>query len=321
MLERYLQYLTHVRHLSANTLGAYSRDLELYLAFLEDRGLTPEQMDAANARSFVGYLSERDLSSRSINRVLSAVRGYYRFLERVGVEAGNPFASIKSLKIDGKLPAFLFEEEIDRLLAAGEPQDLWELRDLLILELLYSTGCRVSELASANLTNLDLKGSTLRVLGKGNKERLVFIGRAAFRRLREYLLRRKALKTGDAEGRRALLINRRGQRLSVRGIQTIIDGLLARSPLDKPATPHTFRHSFATHILRKGADIRIVQELLGHASLSTTQVYTHLDMERLRAVYGSAHPHARSAALHRDTTRPKAGPEAGNDPKHREDGE
>ena len=321
MLERYLQYLTHVRHLSANTLGAYRRDLELYLAFLKDRGLTPEQMDAANARSFVGCLSARDLSSRSINRVLSAVRGYYRFLERVGVEAGSPFASIKSLKIDGKLPTFLFEEEIDQLLAAGEPQDLWELRDLLILELLYSTGCRVSELASANLTDLDLKGSTLRVLGKGNKERLVFIGRAAFRRLREYLLRRKALKTGDAEGRRALLINRRGQRLSVRGIQTIVDSLLARSPLDKPATPHTFRHSFATHILRKGADIRIVQELLGHASLSTTQVYTHLDMERLRAVYGSAHPHARSAALHRDTTRPKAGPQAGNDPKHREGGE
>lgn len=311
MLEQYLQYLAHVRHLSTNTLDAYRRDLELYLAFLEDRGLTLEQMNAGNARSFVGYLSRRSLSSRSINRVLSAVRGYYRFLERVGVKAGNPFASIKSLKIDGKLPSFLFEEEIDQLLAPGEPKDLWELRDLLILELLYSTGCRVSELASASLTDLDLKGCTLRVLGKGNKERLVFIGQAAVKRLREYLLRRKVLKLGDAEGQRALLINRRGQRLSVRGIQTIVDRLLMRSHLDKPATPHTFRHSFATHILRKGADIRIVQELLGHASLSTTQVYTHLDMERLRAVYGSAHPHARRAG-----TRPKAG----NDSKRRGDG-
>jgi tyrosine recombinase XerC len=313
VLERYLQYLNHVRHLSANTLSAYRRDLDLYLAFLEDQDMSPEQVDAGNARSFVGYLSRRDLSSRSINRVLSAVRGYYRFLERVGVEAGNPFASIKSLKTGGKLPAFLFEEEIDRLLATGQPQDFWELRDLLILELLYSTGCRVSELASASLADLDLKGCTLRVLGKGNKERLVFIGQAAVKRLREYLLRRKALKSGDdAEGRRALLINRRGQRLSVRGIQTIVDRRLMRSGLDKPATPHTFRHSFATHILRKGADIRVVQELLGHASLSTTQVYTHLDMEHLQAVYGSAHPHARRTA---------ARPKSGNDSQRREDGE
>jgi tyrosine recombinase XerC len=293
VLERYLQYLTHVRHLSQNTVSAYRRDLETYLAFLDDQGLSPERVESAAARSFVGYLSRGGLSSRSINRVLSAVRGYYRFLERVGEEASNPFASIKSLKTDGKLPSFLFEEEIEQLLAAGQPGDLWELRDLLILELLYSTGCRVSELASAGLTDLDLKGRTLRVLGKGNKERLVFIGEEAAKRLLEYLERRRALHLGDQEGRKALLINRRGGRLSVRGIQGIVDRLLDRSGLNKPATPHTFRHSFATHVLRKGADIRIVQELLGHASLSTTQVYTHLDMERLRAVYGAAHPHAR----------------------------
>lgn len=300
MLERYLQYLAHVRHLSANTLAAYRRDLELYLSFLEDRDMSVERVDTASARSFVGYLSRRGLSSRSVNRVLSAVRGYYRFLERVGAGAGSPFASIKSLKAEGKLPSFLFEEEIDQLLTAEQPQDLWELRDLLILELLYSTGCRVSELASASLADLDLKGCTLRVLGKGNKERLLFIGEAAVKRLREYLIRRKALNLGDGEGRKALLINRRGGRLSVRGIQTIVDRLLERSRLNKPATPHTFRHSFATHILRKGADIRVVQELLGHASLSTTQVYTHLDMERLRAVYGAAHPHARRTGIHRE---------------------
>jgi tyrosine recombinase XerC len=315
--ERYLQYLAHVRHLSENTLSAYRRDLQLYLAFLEEKDLTAEQIDEGGARSFVGYLSRTGLSSRSINRVLSAVRGYYRFLERVGVEAGNPFASIRSLKIDGKLPSFLFEEEIERLLGCPEPRDLWELRDLLILELLYSTGCRVSELASASITDLDLKGRTLRVLGKGNKERLVFIGRAAFKRLREYLLRRRGLRLGDAEGKRALLINRRGQRLSVRGIQMIVDNLLMRSPLGKAATPHTFRHSFATHILRKGADIRIVQELLGHASLSTTQVYTHLDMERLREVYDYAHPHARATSSGRDLPNPAIG----NGSKHREDGE
>jgi tyrosine recombinase XerC len=317
VLERYLQYLAHVRHLSVNTLSAYRRDLELYFAFLEDRGLTEQQVEAGEARSFVGHLSRRGLSSRSINRALSALRGYYRFLERVGAGAGSPFASIKSLKIDGKLPSFLFEEEIDQLLDSVQPQDLWELRDLLILELLYSTGCRVSELASASCTDLDLKGATLRVLGKGNKERLVFLGQAAVKRLREYLLRRKAFRTGDPDGRRALLINRRGRRLSVRGIQNIVDRLLLHSRLDKTATPHTFRHSFATHVLRKGADIRVVQELLGHASLSTTQVYTHLDMERLQAVYDSAHPHARAPASQSDRTRSRAV----EDSKSREEGE
>jgi integrase/recombinase XerC/integrase/recombinase XerD len=294
VLERYLQYLQHVRHLSANTLRSYRRDLELYVAFLDEQNWKQEEMDSGRARCFVGYLSRRTLSSRSINRVLSAVRGYYRFLQRSGAGISNPFASIKSLKTDGKLPAFLFKEEIEELVT-GQPEDFWQLRDLLILELLYSTGCRVSELASADLTDLDVKGSTLRVTGKGDKERLVFIGDAAGRRLREYLARRRALRVSRGEGRQALLINRRGSRLSVRGIQIIVERMLGRSRLNKPASPHTFRHSFATHILRQGADIRIVQELLGHATLSTTQVYTHLDMDRLRGVYRSAHPHA---ALH-----------------------
>jgi len=292
VLEQYFQYLGHVRHLSANTLRSYRRDLELYFTFLESQNWQPESIDAGQARAFVGFLSRRGLSSRSINRVLSAVRGYYRFHDRVGGKAGNPFSSIKSLRIAGKLPTFLFEEDIEQLFE-GEPEEFWQLRDLLILELLYSTGCRVAELASINLTDLDLKEATLRVLGKGGKERLVFIGGKALQRLREYLSLRKLQGLSKADGQKALLINRRGDRLSVRGIQMIVDRLLSASGLNKPASPHTFRHSFATHILKEGADIRVVQELLGHASLSTTQVYTHLDMERLRQVYRSAHPHAR----------------------------
>ncbi|MBN2552859.1 MAG: site-specific integrase, partial [Spirochaetales bacterium] len=170
MLEQYLQYLARVRHLSANTLSSYRRDLETYLGFLEEQELKAEEVDPGRARAFVGHLSRRGLSARSINRVLSSVRGYYRFMERVGGKAGNPFASIRSLKMGGKLPEFLFQEEIDQLLGAGEAgapgeaHDLWQLRDLLILELLYSTGCRVSELASAGLKDLDLKEATLRVL-------------------------------------------------------------------------------------------------------------------------------------------------------------
>jgi tyrosine recombinase XerC len=292
VLERYLSYLKAVRHLSEHTLKAYRRDLQVFMDFLDARDLSAENADAASARAFVGHLSRAGLTSRSINRVLSAVRGYYRFLERVGADAANPFAQVKSLKTDAKLPNFLFEAEMRQLLSASEPHDIWQLRDSLILELLYSTGCRVSELAAASLKDLDLKAATLRVTGKGGKQRLVFIGRPAQRLLREYLQRRKTVNRGNTEGRAALLINRRAGRLSVRGIQMIVDRQLSRSQLGKSATPHTFRHSFATHVLRQGADIRVVQELLGHASLSTTQVYTHLDLERLRSVYGSAHPHA-----------------------------
>jgi len=300
VLEQYFQYLEHVRHLSANTLRSYRRDLELYFTFLESRSWQPESADAGKARAFVGFLSRRGLSSRSINRVLSAVRGYYRFHDRVGGKAGNPFSSVKCLKTESNLPAFLFEEEIEQLFE-GQPEDFWQLRDLLILELLYSTGCRVSELASVNLTDLDLKEAVLRVLGKGGKERLVFIGSKASQRLREYLSLQKSQGLSKVDGHKALLINRRGNRLSVRGIQLIVDRLLSSSGLIKPASPHTFRHSFATHILQEGADIRVVQELLGHASLSTTQVYTHLDMERLRRVYRSAHPHARVKDKQRET--------------------
>jgi integrase/recombinase XerC len=342
VLEKYLQYLRAVRHLSENTLRAYRRDLELFVAFL--RAAFPGaafpgaafpgaaagqagELDAAGARAFVGYLSRRGLSSSSINRVLAAVRGYYRFRRKYlgsgrrpegpapgdaggrnagGRDAGarnggaNPFQEIRSLKTGRKLPSFLFEQEVERLLAAGGPQQapgLWGLRDRLLLELLYSTGCRVSELAAMNLTDLDLKGGSARVVGKGGRGRVVFMGEPARRLLREYLLRRRGLPVKAGEGERALLINRRGERLTVRGIQRLVAQALERSGLSKPVSPHTFRHSFATHLLNRGGDIRAVQELLGHASLSTTQVYTHLDMERLRKVYASAHPHARAGGV------------------------
>jgi len=291
--ERYLQYLRHVRHLAENTLQAYRRDLELYFSFLEDRSWSREKVDIGKARAFVGFLSRRGLSSRSINRVLSAVRGYYSFSQKVGEQSPSPFASLRSLPVDGKLPSFLFEEEVEKLLSP-EPADFWELRDFLIVELLYSTGCRVAELASMNITDFDLKGHSVRVLGKGGKERLVFLGSHARARLWDYLHGRRLQRAKPGDGERALLLNRRGGRLSVRGIQRIV-GKLGSSAVQKPASPHTFRHSFATHILNRGADIRIVQELLGHASLSTTPVYTHLDTERLRRVYRTAHPHARRA--------------------------
>jgi integrase/recombinase XerC len=291
---QYMQYLQYVRRLSSRSVAAYGRDLIVYGEFLKARGLEEDAVSLVQARAFVGELTRRGLSPRSINRNLSALRGYYRYKQRFGYGRENPFKPVKSLKAAKWLPSFLFEEEVQKLL--GRPADnFWALRDLLILELLYSTGCRVSELVAINVGDLDLRASCLRVVGKGNKERTVYIGREALEILKLYLGRRgmhACLQT--AEGANALFINRRGRRLTARGVQYILSRTSARQA--KHVTPHTLRHSFATHIMNRGGDIRLLQELLGHASLSTTQVYTHLGIERLKKVYAGAHPHAAHAA-------------------------
>ena len=311
MLESYLKYLRYVRHFSPATLAAYDRDLRLYHRYLQESGLEGREPTASEARGFVGWLSGRGLSSRSINRTLSAVRGLFRFARvQAGKPGPNPFREVRSLKVPAHLPSFLLEQEVAGLVdgpaaalpgsagaSASMPRpaaSFWELRDRLILELLYATGCRVSELSSMNLTDLDLSARSIRVRGKGGRERVVFYGAPAAGVLKGYLQSRRALAlAGGREAGKALLINRRGQRITVRGIQGIVEKALRASGLPKPASPHTFRHSFATHLLARGRDIRKVQELLGHANLSSTQVYTHLDIEHLAEEYRLAHPHAR----------------------------
>jgi integrase/recombinase XerC/integrase/recombinase XerD len=296
VLESYLAYLKHVRHFSPATLAAYGRDLELFRRYLGEAGLEGREPTAAEARGFVAWLSGRGLGSRSINRSLSAVRGLFRFARSQGGGA-DPFREVRSLKVPAHLPSFLLEQEAAAVVEGPPAQgsaSFWQLRDRLILELLYATGCRVSELASLNLTDLDLSACSLRVRGKGGRERVAFYGAPAAAVLKEYLksLRAQALARGREAGK-ALLLNRRGQRITVRGIQGIVEKALRASGLAKPASPHPFRHSFATHLLSRGRDIRKVQELLGHANLSSTQVYTHLDIERLAEEYRLAHPHAR----------------------------
>jgi len=294
VLESYLKYLKHVRHFSPATLAAYGRDLAQYRRYLQEAGLEGRELTASEARGFVGWLSGRGLSSRSINRALSAVRGLFRFTRvQAGETGANPFRGVRSLKIPSRLPSFLLEQEVAGLMERPTAS-FWELRDRLILELLYATGCRVSELAAMNLTDLDLGARSIRVRGKGGKERVVFYGAPAAGLLKECLRSRRALAVARGrEAGKALLLNRRGQRITVRGIQGIVEKALRASGLAKPASPHTFRHSFATHLLARGRDIRKVQELLGHANLSSTQVYTHLDIERLAEEYRLAHPHAR----------------------------
>jgi tyrosine recombinase XerC len=303
--DAYLIYLGAVRHLSPHTLESYGKDLEKFEAYLGERGIVPESAGVADARGFVAWLTRQGLSPRSINRMVSGVRGWYRFLERRGQAAGNPFTEIRSLRTEKRLPSFLFEEEMARLveMPSNEPcpdgEEFWKLRDRAVLETLYSTGCRISELVSLDLPDVDLKNHTARVMGKGAKERNLFLGEAAAEVLHSYMsLRPFHVHKSDGSGAaawaaNALFINQRGGRVTDRGVRFILGEYLARANLGKRVTPHTFRHSFATHLLDRGADIRAVQELLGHASLSTTQVYTHVGMERLKKVYRRAHPHAR----------------------------
>ncbi|MBN2352007.1 MAG: tyrosine recombinase [Spirochaetales bacterium] len=295
MLKEYLVYLRSVRNLSANTILSYAKDMEQFMRFLEERGYREEHLDVKGVREFVTVLSRRNLSAKSINRVISCVRGYYRFKQRYGHAAENPFRALRSLKMDKWLPSFLVEEEMRKLLDFPA-NDFLELRDKLIIEFLYSTGCRISEMTSLNTGDLNLKDGLVKVTGKGRKERLVYLGRSARSLVMEYLGRRNAYLAALPGSRRqsnALFLNRGGGRLTPRGVRVILGRSLDRLGFEKRVTPHTFRHTFATHILNRGADIRVVQELLGHASLSTTQVYTHLGVERLKDIYTHAHPHAK----------------------------
>jgi len=286
----YLNYLDAVRGLSEHTRLAYGRDLDAWEQFLSQNGLGLDQATPHQAGDFLGQLGHQGLSPRSVNRVLSCLRGFYRYLLRTGRVFSHPFSGIRSLKTPRRLPVFLFEKEIRALLGA-QGRGFQTLRDRLLFEVLYSTGCRVSELCSLNLD--DLAGKTrFAVTGKGNKTRWVFLTPSAKVALEAYLpARLERLDAHDADAARALLLNSRGQRLGVRGVQKVVGRASSRAGLTKRASPHTLRHTFATHLSAEGMDVRVVQELLGHSRLETTQVYTHLSLDRLKDVVRASHPH------------------------------
>lgn len=295
--EEYLKYLQTIKNYSKETLRAYSEDLGKLERYLEKQEIAVNELEFSTARRFIASLSEVGMAKSSVNRILSAVGGYYTWLKRNGSVETNPFENIKCLKLNRELPDYLFENEIELLLnLTGD--GFAGLRDRFILELLYSTGCRVSEAASINISDVDFKDRTIRVCGKGSKERIVYLGASSVKSLREYLpLKNIRSDRDDPDASRALLINLRGKRITQRGIAMIIEKYVRKSGIAKKVSPHTFRHSFATHLIDHGADIRIVQEMLGHESLSTTQIYTHMGIEKLRDVYSRAHPHAERRAI------------------------
>jgi integrase/recombinase XerC len=314
VIERYIDYIAKVRRLSENTVAAYRDDIGLFSVFCGESGIDPIRAETADVRTFVGWLAERGLSARSTNRILSALRGFYKFIAGVGARGsmtadgdgkgtnaagsearalyGNPFGSFKSLREEKRLPSFLFENEMDGILEP-DGNEFISLRNASVFEFIYSTGCRVAETVAVDLNDIDMRGGACRVVGKGKKERSVYLGEHALDAIRAYIPARAArMRRDDGDARKALFLNTRGTRVTARGVRYALGRVIECRAVARKVSPHTLRHSFATHLLEHGADIRTVQELLGHANLSTTQIYTHVSLDRLRSVYRSAHPHA-----------------------------
>ncbi len=297
-IERFLTWLSDEKGYSHHTVVNYRRDL-FEFADKAGRDTALGSLDVPLIRKYVYSLNIRNKSS-SVARKLSALRTFFRFLEQERVIRLNPMGSIPMPKQEQHIPVFLSVDEVFALLESPGAGDSFVTRDRAVLELLYSTGMRVSELVGCNLASLDFANEMVRVRGKGNRERIIPFGTQAVNTLRPYLhereeLLRNRLQQGKKTDKEALFLNSRGTRLTSRSIERLIAAYGRKAGIDKPVTPHVLRHSFATHLLEMGADMRSVQELLGHASLSTTQKYTHLDMVHLMRVYDKAHPKARKA--------------------------
>ena len=289
-IERFLQHLRNERQLSPHTGDAYARDLASLLAYCQEQGLDSwSSLDSQHVRSFAAQCHRRGLAPRSIQRRLSAARSLFRFLQREGELRNDPSADVRAPKARKRLPVTLDADAMGRLLAF-RTDDRLGLRDKAIMELFYSSGLRLSELLGLDLPDLDLRDRTVRVLGKGRKSRIVPVGRYAVEALERWL-RERATFAGIGET--AVFVGVNGKRLGPRIVQRRIAAWAVRQGLPEHVHPHMFRHSFASHLLESSQDLRAVQELLGHANISTTQVYTHLDFQHLARIYDSAHPRAR----------------------------
>ncbi|CAB4563845.1 unannotated protein [freshwater metagenome] len=294
-LDRYLRHLSVERGLSKNTLSAYKSDLSRYLTYLEQLSLDVVTVNANHLSDFSAELVTQGLKASSNARILAAVRGFHRFLLLENLRRDDPTVKLRPPRLAKRLPKSLTQDQVMSLLKVSGPEpedestDLIRLRDRAILELMYSTGTRVSEVVDLDLDEVNDSG-LLRVRGKGSKERIVPIGTFAARSLDAYLVRSRPSLVG-LRGERALFLNKRGGRLSRQSIWEIIQR--SGDACGVAVSPHSLRHSFATHLIEGGADVRVVQELLGHASVATTQIYTLVTIDTLREVYASAHPRAR----------------------------
>jgi integrase/recombinase XerC len=296
LLGEYLSYLGAVRGVSGRTLEAYGNDLTRYANYCANRGIDPEKAGPYEVQGFIADLSAERSAPSSVNRSLSSIRGFYRWMLRFGKRRDNPCESLKNVKTPKNLPSVLWEGE---MAAFAELPDtagiLWPARDKALIMAMYSGGLRISELVSLTLKAVDARLESAKIIGKGGKERYVYFSGEARAALAEYLPEREArirmAGPGGAGSEGPLFVSRKGRPISVPGVRWIIGRYAERSGLGKNIHPHSLRHSFATHLVNSGCDVRIVQEMLGHSSLSTTQRYTHVNIEHMKRVYAKAHPH------------------------------
>ena len=294
-LADFLRHLGLEKNASAHTVKSYREDLTQAVGFFRERvgtSVRPDQLSTRHLRAFLAWLHERGYARTTISRRIAAVRSWCRFLCRQGTLQKNPADGLRGPKLDRKLPHFLNKADVDRLLAAPTADTALGVRDRAILETLYSAGLRVSELVGLELGDLDLADGVATVRGKGKRERLALVGDAARRALTLWLDARGTLLEGIGRRSEAVFLNKNGTRLSTRSVGRLLVKYLKATGLDPRTTPHTLRHTFATHLLDAGADIRGVQELLGHKNLATTQIYTHVSTQRLQDSYRKAHPRA-----------------------------
>jgi len=291
LIADFARYLGLERNYSKRTVDAYCRDLRQCSKFFQKKSLELGEAKGGDLRDFQHSLHEKGLSNRSIQRKISSLRSFYAYLFRIGSIEANPALHLTSPKMEPKLPSFLFEAEVAEILSQPLSLDFFDLRDYLILDILYSSGLRVSELASLTVRHFQAGFQRFQIMGKGKKERVVFLSPPCISWLKKYLHQHQ--NRPDTTESSPLLLSRRGQGLTVRAIQLIVRDYLGRVGIFKSISPHVLRHSFATHLLNHGADIRSVQELLGHASLATTQVYTHVSRTRMKKEIENHHPRGR----------------------------
>ena len=294
LTEKFYTYLEVEKNSSELTIANYRRDINHFISFIDQRysvGCQWRQIGQLDIRAYLAVLNEKKYARRTIARHISALRSFYKFLLRENLVDYSPLAKVRSPKLDKPLPVFLDELEISELLQLPDEMPLGR-RDAAALELLYATGCRVSELVGLTLERIDLTNRFVLLLGKGNKERIVPLGNTCCRVLKAYYVYRREIMLKHNEEHEYVFVNSRGGILTDRSVRRILDKYISQLAIRKNVSPHTIRHTFATHLLEHGADLRSVQELLGHANLSTTQIYTHVTTERIASVYRKNHPRA-----------------------------
>ncbi|HOX54508.1 MAG: site-specific tyrosine recombinase XerD [Candidatus Omnitrophica bacterium] len=290
LLENFINYLSIERGLAKNTLESYRRDLNKYIIFMKSKGFSDAtRIDREQINAFLFSLKDKSLSMNSISRNLVAIKMFHRFLVREGHSKQDPTSLLESPKLWKRIPDVLSSDEVEAIIEASYPRDWQTIRDRALLELMYASGMRVSEVVNLKVSDLNLDIGFVRCLGKGQKERIIPIGKSAILSIRRYLDKTRP-KLAKKEATPFLFLSRMGKKISRQSIWKLIKQYALKAKIKKEIKPHTLRHSFATHLLERGADLRSVQEMLGHSDISTTQVYTHINKDRLKSIHQKFHP-------------------------------